>query len=194
MIRPEVLTPRPAILLGVLGGTVATLLLSALIYLAPAFGFPFIDFPRLVGGLFTGDPDVAFWLGYCLFFWAGVFVFPILFVRLWPALPGPHVGFGGALVKGMLWGLILWIAAGLLLPLLGALNQLDDQQPVAGGLRAGFFALNAGWLGAVGVLLGHVAYGIALALVTAMGQGIVPSATLGWPGYDHAETPLTSGK
>lgn len=176
MIRPAILAPRPSLLLLVLGGLVATLLLSALMFVAPAFGFPFLDFPRLVGGIVTDDPTVAFWLGYWIFFAVGVFVLAPLLVVVWTILPGRDVGFRGALVKGASWGLILWVPGGLLLPVVGLINQLGDQ----GLENPGFFALGAGLLGAVGFLLGHVAYGLTVALVGAMSQGIKPLETLGW--------------
>lgn len=184
MIYPEVLTPRPSALLAVLGGGVATLLFSALLYLMPALGLPFLDLPRLVGGLFTGDLDAAFWLGHLIFWVAGVVIIPVLLVRLWPALPGAHVGFGGALVKGLLWGLLLWVACGLLLSPSAALNPLTDQ----GVQNPGLFALRLGLPGAAWVLAGHLAYGLAVALIAAMGQGISPLDTLGWPGYEQGET------
>lgn len=192
MKRPAVLNVRPSIVLTTLGGAVATLLLSALLFLSPVFGFPFVDFPRLVGGIFTAHPEAAFWLGFALFFLVGWLVFAPLLGFFWPLLPGDDIRFTGALVKGLLWGLILWVASGFLVPLFGLLNRLDGLE------NPGFFALGEGILAAVGVLLGHLAYGVALALVAAMGRGIVPLDTLGWMGYregdwDRAETSRTFG-
>jgi hypothetical protein len=161
---------------------VATILLSALLFLAPAFGFPHIDLPRLAGGVLAEDPTTAFWLGYWLFvFFGGMFVFAPLLAVLWTTLPGPNEGFRGALVKGLLWGLILWVGSGLLLPVFGALNRLADEELK----NPGFFALGLGVLGALELLLGHLIYGIAVALVAAMGQGISPMETLGWMWTSH---------
>jgi hypothetical protein len=157
------------------------LLLGALIYLAPVFGFPFIDFPLLIGGLFTPNPDVALWLGFWLFFLVGVFLFAPLLAFFWASLPGRNIGFSGAAVKGLVWGFILWILSGLLLPLLGLLNRID-------GLgNPGLFGLNAGFMAPLGSLLGHLAFSLATALIAAMGQGIEPIDTLGWNGYHHAD-------
>lgn len=185
MIEPAVLNRRPSPLLAIIGGWVATLLLAGLFFLAPVFGFPFLDFPRLVGGIFTESTAAAFWLGFWIFFLVGVFVFAPLLSGLWPVLPGPDVGLGGAVGKGFLWGLTLAIVSGFLVPLFGALNQLSDQ----GLSNPGLFALSLGPLGPVELAVGHVSYGLALALVAAMGQGISPLATVGWLGYTKAETP-----
>ncbi len=177
MKRPVALINHPSLLLATLGGAVAVLLLSALLFLSPVFGFPFVDFPRVMGGIFTADPEGAFWLGFTIFFVGGWLVFPFLLVAAWSLLPGENEGFIGALVKGLLFGLGLWVFSGLVLPLAGWLNQLDGLE------NPGFFALGAGVLGALGVLLGHLAYGAALALIAAMGQGISPLHTLGWYEY-----------
>ena len=182
MIKPGTLVPRPSPFLAILGGAVGMLLLNSLLHLAPVFGLPFVDLPRLIGGIFTVNSDVAFWLGFWLFFLGGVFVFAPLLVWIWPYLPGPGQGFTGALVKGLLWGLILWIVTGLILPVLGALNQLAALPAPT------FFALETGWPGALGLLLGFVAYGITLALIAEMGRGIEPIDTLGWLGHHQTRT------
>lgn len=160
------------------------LLLSASIFLAPVFGLPFIDIPHLLGGIFTPHTEIALWLGFWLYFLIGVFVFAPLLRFFWADLPGNAVSFGGALAKGLIWGIILGVVSGLLLPLLALLNRL----PAETVANPGFFALNFGALAAVGLLIGHLLYGVALALVANMGQDIDPLEVLGWPGYSHAET------
>lgn len=189
VLRPVALTPKPGVLLSLLGGLVAMLLLSALIFLAPVLGFPFIDLPRIVGGLFTESPAAAFSLGFWLFFLVGVFVFAPLLSVVWMVLPGRGVGIRSALVKGLAWGLALWVASGLLLPAFFALNRLGE---AALGPNPGLFAIRTGWLGAAGVLGGHLAFGAALALVAVMGRGMAPLETLGWSGYEKALAPVGS--
>lgn len=185
MIKPSTLIARPAIILTWLGGAVATILTSALVYLAPTFGLPFIDFPLLIGGLFTADPNVAFWLGYWIFFLLGAFVIPAFLAYFWPYLPGRNVvTFVSALIKGSVAALILWLGSSILLWLLGLTNQLDASLLT----RPGLFAFNLGILGAAELLAGHVIYGIFMALIAATGQEIAPIDTLGWPGYAHAAT------
>jgi hypothetical protein len=185
MIHPTTLQPKPSVLVAILGGLVATILLSALIFLAPTLGFPFIDFARLMGGLFSRHEEVAFWLGFWIFFLPGVLIYPPLLIAVWLKLPGPAIGFWGGLLRGLILGLVLWILSGLLLPFVAQLNQLHVEDP-------GFFALDTGLLGAAGLLLGHLAYGIALGLMMTFHQGIEPMEAIGWPGYRKAAVPEIS--
>lgn len=187
MDRPAITTRHPSFPLLMLGGLVATLLLSALMHLVPLLGFSFIDYPRLLGGIFTGSPAAAFWLGHAIFFLVGVLLLMPFLTLAWTRLPGDNVEFRGALVKGALWGLILWIVSGLLLPVFSMFNQLTHQ-----GLKnPGLFALALGPLSVVELFLGHVLYGIALALVAAMGRGISPFDAVGssWTSHGVGESP-----
>lgn len=181
MLKPETLNPRPSIFLAILGGWVGMLLLSALLYLAPALGFPLIDIPRLIGGIFSTNADIALWLGFALFFLTGVLLFSPALAYFWMDLPGRNVGFLGAILKGLVWSLILWVVLGLLLPVIGFLNRLPGME------NPGLFALNLGIMAALWLLLCHLAFGLALALVTAMAQGIEPIDTLGWMGHKHGD-------
>lgn len=175
MARPTTLVPRPSLLIATLGGAVATLLLNALLFLAPVFGFPFVDVPRLVGGVFTGNVTAALWLGFWIFFGIGWLVFPFLFTVLWPRLPGrSEVTLASGLGKGLAFGGVLWVLGGLSLPVLGWLGRIEGVE------NPGLFALGEGVLAALGVLLGHLAYGAALGLVAAMGREISPVELLGW--------------
>lgn len=178
MIHPKALNSSPSMLpLVPLGGLVGMLLLTALLHLAPAFGLPLIDVPRLIGGLFTTDPTAALWIGFWIYFLLGVVLFGPLMGVFWHSLPGPDVGFTGALPKGIVWGVVLWLATGVLLPLFGVLNRLPALP------NPGFFALQLGVAAAVFLLVGYVLFGVAAALVAATGQGISPIDTLGWEGY-----------
>jgi hypothetical protein len=185
VIRPSALNPRPGLVLPLLGGWVGTLILSAGIFLAPVFGLPFIDVPHLVGGIFCDSPTAAFWLGFWLNFIAGAFVFPSLFAVVWPMMPGSGVGILGATVKGLGFGVALWVLSGVLLPVAGWLNRLPPDVVQ----RPGFFAIHTGWTGVLAALGGHLVYGLSVGLIAAMGEGIFPVETLGWPGHRRAETP-----
>lgn len=177
MIRKSMTVESPGVLLLTLGGAVATILGTSLIYLGPTLGFPLIELPALVGGIFTSDPAVAFWLGFAVFFVSGWLVVPLALTVVWEALPGAPISFAGAAVKGLLFGSMLWVLSGLLVGLLSAVNALPDMEGV------GFFAAGYGALGIIGLLGGHLAYGLALAVVAAMGQGLSPLDSLGWQGH-----------
>jgi hypothetical protein len=183
--EPTALNPRPGILLPLLGGFVATLILTALLFLAPAMGIATADFPHLVGGVFTSSPEVAFWLGLGIHLVNGAFIFALGFGVFWTMIPGPERGIGAGVVKGVGWGLLLWGASGLGLPLLAMLSAL----PPGVAPNPGLFSLRLGWISAAGLLGGHIAYGLALGLVTAIGHGVRPLDTLGWSSYTNAEAP-----
>lgn len=181
MLKPATLNPHPSAVLATLGGAAGTVLLMALLFLSPALGIPFVDVPRLVGGIFTPDPAAAFWLGSAVFFLGGWLVFPVGFAMAWPLLPGgSEVTLPHALVKGLLLGGVLWVLSGLLLPALGWFSQLSNLE------NPGFFALGEGVLAAAGVLLGHLLYGVAVALVAAMSRGMAPIDLLGWYEYEKS--------
>jgi hypothetical protein len=183
MLHPAELNPRPSIMLLLVGGIIGSILLASLMFLAPAFGLPSIDVPLLIGGIFTTNEVAAFWLGFALFFFVGVFVFAPALQLAWIALPGKGVGLIGAIIKGLLWGGALWLLGGLLLPLFAWLNRM------AGVESPGFFAWNSGIIGVAGFLAGHLVYGVVIALTTAMSRGIMPLELIGWYGHGYADTP-----
>ena len=182
-MKPEMLQIEASAILLALGGVVATTLLSAFVHLAPVFGFPFIDVPRLVGGVFSADFAVAFWVGFALFFATGAIVFPMLFLWARGALPGAGRGLRPALIKGSVFGLILFLVGGVLLPAFGALNRLVELE------NPGFFGLAAGWMGMLGLLGGHLVYGVAVALIGSIGYGAKPLDLLGWRTHWPADLP-----
>src|SRR5205823_2823385 len=109
LVEPAVLNPRPGLVLPLLGGWVATLILNAGLFLAPALGLPFIDIPHLLGGIFCHSPTAAFWVGFWLNFAAGTLVFPSVLSIAWPMLPGRGFGVIGAAIKGVAFSLALWM-------------------------------------------------------------------------------------
>lgn len=177
---PRTIQEHPPPLLALLGGLVATILLTSCMHLAPLLGLPFLDMPRLIGGVFTSAPGAALGIGFALFLLGGAVAGPLLLALLWPKLPGRETGLAGGLVKGVLLGLALWFLSGLFLPLLGAVNRL------AGVESPGFFAWEAGWGGVAAHLLGHLVYGAVLGAIAATGQGMGVLETAGWPGYSTA--------
>ncbi|MDX1665322.1 MAG: hypothetical protein R3272_16130 [Candidatus Promineifilaceae bacterium] len=183
MVKPSVMQPRPALLLLLLAGATATILITALLYLAPAFGLPLVDLPLLVGGIFSEDRDVALGLGYAIFFLSGTFLIPFLLGVAWSRLPGDPVTFPGAVLKGLLFSIGFFILSGLTIWVLGWLNQIDALEV------GGPFALNQGLTAALILLLGHLVYGVAAGLVAAMGRNISPIDVVGWDGYQHGLKP-----
>lgn len=176
-MEPEVLIPKPSYLISFLGGVVGMIMFFSILFIAPALGLPDLQLPWLLGGVFTSNPTVALWLGFWLFFLAGVVFFAPFLVYVWAKLPGKRIGFSGAILKGFLWGLILWVFSGLLLPLVGLLTRVESLE------NPGLFAAGAGLEGALVLLLAHLGFGLVTAIIAAMSQGITPLGTLGWHGH-----------
>jgi len=140
---------KPNIGRAILGGFTGTLAITFLMYVgAPMMGLPKMDIAAMLGSMLGG------WaMGMAMHFINGTLIFPLIYAYLlFGRLPGsPYL-------KGILWGVTLWILAQLIvMPMMGA----------------GVFGLKAaGMMSAVGSLMGHVIYG----------------ALLGWIGGDaHSE-------
>lgn len=178
-MRQSVFVNAPSFVTVTLGGAVATILATALIYLAPAGGWPVVDLPLLVGGLFTSGEVAAFWIGYAIFFLGGWIGAPLALQQVWRRLPGDPVRFRGAVVKGLLFGAGLWVFSGLLVGLLSAVSPFTG----AAFADAGLYASGLGGRGILALLAGHLAYGLALAVVAAMGRSLSPIDAIGWSGH-----------
>jgi uncharacterized membrane protein YagU involved in acid resistance len=116
-----------------------------------------------VAPMMTGRTmDIAAMLGQMLGGWAmgmamhfinGTVIFPLAYaLLLYRFLPGPPV------VKGMVWGVILWlIAQVMVMPMMGA----------------GFFSMKAGgMIAAMASLIGHLVYGSLLGSIAGAGVDI----------------------
>jgi uncharacterized membrane protein YagU involved in acid resistance len=119
----------------VVGGLVATAVMTALMLMAPAMGLPPMNIGAMLGSVMGGSLA----LGWMAHFVIGT-VLAIIYASVFAAwLPGP--GF----LRGALYGLVPWIAAQIVvMPMMGA------------GLFGGSFG--AGF----GSLLGHLVYGAVL--------------------------------
>lgn len=139
---------RPNVTRLVLGGLIATLAMTAMMYLvAPMMGVR-MDIAAMLGSMLGGS-----WAaGLAMHFFNGGVVFPLVFGYLVVSrLPGPPV------LQGALWGTALWlIAQTMIMPMMGA------------GL---FSAAAGGMVAAVGSLVGHLLYGTILGAVGAVGAG-----------------------
>ena len=130
---------RPNVTRLVLGGLVGTMAMTAMMYMvAPMMGVR-MDIAAMLGSMLGG----SWTAGLAIHFINGTLVFPLVFGYLLVSrLPGPPV------LRGALWGLILWlIAQTMVMPMMGA------------GL---FSAAAGGMVAAVGSLIGHLLYGTIL--------------------------------
>ncbi|MBZ5703355.1 MAG: hypothetical protein LAN84_16090 [Acidobacteriia bacterium] len=133
---------KPNIGRAILGGLAGTIVLTMLMYLAaPMMGLPKMDIAAMLGSMLGG------WtMGMAMHFVNGAILFPLLYALvLFSKLRGAPA------VKGILWGVALWLVAGLMvMPMMGA----------------GFFGTaNGGMMAAAASLIGHVAYGALLGAI-----------------------------
>jgi len=132
----------------ILGGFIATLVMTVIMYLAPLMGMPKMDVAAMLGGMMgrtMPEPLSGAWLmGMILHFVNGSVIFPLIFAfLLYARVPGAPWR------KGIVWGLILWfISQAVVMPMMGA----------------GFFSSHAPqpMMTVVGSLMGHIIYGAIL--------------------------------
>jgi hypothetical protein len=180
---PLLYKPHPSLFpVMLLGGFTGTVLLTAALRLTSSRGVAVVDLPELIGGVFSGDRQTALTAGHALFLVAGIGVLPLVLAALWPFAPGSRFTFRGALVRGALFGLGLFVLAGILVPVLGAVGQLGDVSFV----EPGPFGVGLGLWGPVQLLLGTQLYAVTAALVAAMPRGLQPMDAVGWGWWSHS--------
>ena len=139
----------------IVAGLVGTVVMSMVIAMAPTMGMPKMAIWEMLGTLFSKEGNVG--LGWVMHFMMGV-VFAIIYAALWAA------GIGSATwVGGVIFGAVHWLVAGLMM---GGVPMMHAGVR-AGTVKApGVYMMSAGGMMAfVGGLIGHVLYGLVVALV-----------------------------
>jgi len=139
----------------IVAGAVGTAVFSMVIAMAPRMGMPRMAIWEMLGSMFDKDGNNT--LGWVAHFMMGV-IFAIIYAALWSA------GVGSVSVgSGVLFGVVHWLAVGLVM---GAVPMMHA------GIRAGtvqapgVYMMSAGGVMAfMGGLIGHVVYGVVVALV-----------------------------
>jgi hypothetical protein len=130
---------KPNIGRTILGGFVGTLAITLLMYKgAPMMGLPEMDIAGMLGRMLGGWTP-----GFMMHFVNGILIFPLVYAYLlFSKLPG------GPAMKGITWGVVLWLMAQVVvMPMMGA----------------GIFGLKmGGMMSVVASLMGHVVYGALL--------------------------------
>ncbi len=180
--QPLLYKPHPSLFpVMLLGGFTGTVLLTAALRLTSSRGVAVVDLPQLMGGAFSSDASTAFTTGHTLFLVAGILVLPLVLAALWPFAPGSRFTFRGALIRGGIFGLGLFVLAGILVPFLGAVSGL----PAVSFLKPGPFGIGVGAWGPLQLLLGTQLYAVTAALVAQMPQGLQPMDAVGWGWWSH---------
>lgn len=134
---------RPSVSRAILGGFVATIAITALMYGGPMMGMPKMDIAEMLGTIVGG-----WWMGMAVHFINGTLIFPLIYVfALYNILPG------APWLKGTTWGLTLWFLA---------------QAVVTPAMGMGFFSSGAPapLMAILGSFIGHFVYGALLGAIT----------------------------
>jgi hypothetical protein len=134
---------RPYLGKTVLGGFIGTIAMTMMMYwVGPLMGLMKMDIAQGLGSML----GVGWAEGMIMHFMNGSLIFPAIYAfLLYRLLPGKPV------VKGMIWGAILWLMAQLIV------------MPMMGG---GVFSSNrGGTMAAAASLMGHLVYGAILGAV-----------------------------
>jgi hypothetical protein len=127
----------------IIGGIVGTALITMMMYWVAPMMLPG---PMDIAGMLSGMLGVGWSMGMIIHWINGVIIFPLVYALvLYRFLPG------ASWLKGAIWGLILWLIAEIVVV------------PMAGGGL--FHAAQGGMMAAMGGLIGHLLYGIALGAV-----------------------------
>ncbi|MDT8407920.1 MAG: hypothetical protein RQ715_11800 [Methylococcales bacterium] len=140
---------KPSIIKAILGGIAGTLMMSLMMrFAAPMMVGQPMDIAAMLGNMMGG----VYALGMAAHIMLGVLVFPLIYAFLvYRLLPG------GPLIKGLSWGLVLWLIAETMV------------MPMAG---AGFFMSEIGGMKAVmAALMGHLVYGGLLGVIAGKADG-----------------------
>lgn len=135
----------------ILGGFIATLVMTLLMYAAPAIRMPKMDIAAMLGSMLSKHMATpmskSWWMGMIAHFIDGTIIFPLIYAYLlYAVLPGEPW------VKGLLWGFVLWVLAeAFIIPMMGM----------------GFFSIYAPHrvMIAVESLIGHLIYGALLGAI-----------------------------
>ena len=139
----------------ILGGFVGTLAMTLMMYkIGPMMGMMKMDIAAMLGKMLG-----SWTMGMMMHFINGTIIFPLIYAfLLFHLLSGPPV------VKGLIWGALLWLVAQLMV------------MPMMGG---GVFSSKMGGMTAVvGSFVGHIVYGALLGLIAGAGN---PSKTVRQP-------------
>jgi uncharacterized membrane protein YagU involved in acid resistance len=117
-------------------------------------GIPKMDIATILGTMFLASPGSAFWLGMMIHLMMGTVLFPAIYHFALQPSSGSGTG------KGVLFGLLLWAAANLMvMPMMAVIHPMVKSHMMA---APGFLMLNLGVMAPVGSLLGHLVYGALL--------------------------------
>ncbi|MFW5942389.1 MAG: hypothetical protein ACOCXI_11345 [Chloroflexota bacterium] len=144
-----------SVLGAIVAGVVGTIVITIVMRMAPQMGMPKMDIVGMLGSMFSPEGNRT--LGWAMHLMMGV-VFALIYALLWGA------GVGNV---GLLWGAIFgaahWLVAG---AMMGGMGMMHAGVKAGAIETPGMFMLNNGGMMAfMGGLIGHVIFGLVVALV-----------------------------
>ncbi len=139
----------------IVAGLVGTIIISMVMIMAPKMGMPKMAIWEMLGSMFSPDGNVA--LGWVIHLMMGI-IFGIVYAALWA------IGIGSAtVISGAIFGIVHWLIVGVMMSAIPMLHA---------GIKAGsvsapgvFMLNNGGMMAFMGGLMGHVIFGVVVALV-----------------------------
>lgn len=132
----------------VVAGLAGTVVMTALMYVAPMMGMPEMDIIGMLGSMFTSNKGTATWLGVVIHFMMGI-IFAIIYTLVW------NLGVGSVT---WLWGLIFGAVHGVVaIVMMPAMMRMHPRPP----------EMESGSTTMIGQLMGHLVYGLVVALIYA---------------------------
>lgn len=139
----------------IVAGLVGTMVISMVMMTAPKMGMPKMAIWEMLGAMFSPDSNVS--LGWVMHLMMGA-IFGIVYAALWAAGAGSV-----SVVSGLIFGIIHWLVVGLMM---GGMPMMHAGIKVGSVSAPGVFMLNnGGIMGFMGGLMGHVIFGVVVALV-----------------------------
>jgi hypothetical protein len=139
----------------IVAGLVGTVIISLMMMMGPKMGMPKMAIWEMLGSMFSADGNVG--LGWAMHFVLGA-IFGIIYAVLWNA------GIGSvSILSGASFGIVHWLGAGLMM---GGMPMMHTGIKEGTVSAPGAFMLSRGGLmGFMGGLIGHIIFGIVVALI-----------------------------
>lgn len=139
----------------IIAGMAGTVVMSIVLLLAPRMGMPKMDIVGMLGTMFNKEGSPV--LGWIMHFMLGI-IFALIYAALWTAGIGAPTP-----LWGLIFGAVHWLVSGLMMGVVPMMHA---------GVRAGtveapgiFMSNSGGAMAFMGGLIGHMLYGLIVALV-----------------------------
>ncbi len=136
----------------VVAGLTGTAIITMLMYMGPMMGMPRMDIARLLGSMVLPLGSSAFALGMMVHFAMGI-VFALVYATIWSAA-GIDVTWWSGLIFGAVHTVVAFAGMGMIMPMHKEVRAGSLASPLSGGAR-----------GMMGMLMGHLVFGVVVALV-----------------------------